>query len=112
MRPFQIRSLGLASRLCKRSNIDGFWLVPGPLFRGRRSASFRLCFGRHQLSSLLPTGRAALAAVARAVAVAGGSQQTVIRTKERGLERTNTSFARIQFEKDNQSGDRNARFDS
>jgi hypothetical protein len=31
MRPFQIRSLGLAGRVCKRSNIDGFWLVPGPL---------------------------------------------------------------------------------
>jgi len=84
----------------------------GSALRGRRSASFRLCFGRHQLSSLLPAGRAALAAVARAVAVAGGSQQTLIRTKEWGLERTNTSFAQDPVLKDNQSGDRDARSDS
>jgi len=83
----------------------------GSAFRGWRYASFRLCFGRHQLSSLLPTGPAALAAVAGAVAVVGGNRQTLNRINERRLARTVTSFAENLVLKDNQSGDRNARTD-
>ncbi len=59
---------------------------------GRRSlASFHLCFSRHQLSPL-PAMGAQLAAVVRAVGVADGDRQTLVRIMQWGLARTETSF--------------------